>query len=326
MTSRVLLGIDVGGSKVAGVAVDAESDAVCAHSEVALNGQALHVQVADLARSLLAAVGTSRHHVAAVGVVAPGQVDAATGVIRMAVNLEASELAIGPLVADAIEAPCFVEHDARAVAAWLHATGHGADLAYVSVGTGVSAGVVVGGSLVRGADGLAGEIGHIVAEVDGRLCACGLRGCLEAVASGPAVARHAHDAIRGGRSSSMGPDPETADVYHAAEAGDPLAIEIVDRAAAHLARAVRGLSLAFGTSNITIGGGVTRAGRAFIAPLMAAIERERAASPLVRRALLSDRIEVLDDARPVGALGAAAVARLGIGLPATGDGGEVGTR
>ncbi|MGH2428533.1 MAG: ROK family protein [Candidatus Limnocylindria bacterium] len=326
MTDRLIVGIDVGGSKVAGAALDAETNAVRAMGEQQLNGEALDVQVVALARSLLVEAHGEAGSLAALGVVVPGQVDADSGVIRLAVNLGAGELAIGALVAAAVGVPCFVEHDARAVVAWLHATGHGPYLAYLSVGTGISAGVVVNGIVIRGADGLAGEIGHTVADAAGPRCVCGLDGCLEAVASGPAVARAAREAMAEGRRSSMRSTPETAEVYRAAAAGDSLATEIAERAAGHLARAVRGLALGFGVPRIVIGGGVSRAGRPFRDPLMAAIERERVASPLVHRAIAHDAIEILDDARPVGALGAAAVARRGIGAGLAEPGREVGTR
>ena len=97
--------------------------------------------------------------------------------------------------------PVFVEHDARAAALWL--SGQAADgwaqapasVAFLAIGTGISAGVVLDGELLRGDNGFAGEVGHVVADPDGVVCACGLRGCLETIAAGPAIARQADEAI-----------------------------------------------------------------------------------------------------------------------------------
>ena len=155
----LLLGIDVGGTKIAGVSVDARSGELLAERRHPVDDAPLDRQVIDFARGLVD--GTAGDRVAAIGVAVPGLVDAGTGVMRLAVNVDAGELAIGPLVAKAMGAPVFVEHDARAAALWLlERSGPGDSLAYLSVGTGISAAVVIAGRLVRGASGLAGEIGH----------------------------------------------------------------------------------------------------------------------------------------------------------------------
>lgn len=322
MTGPLVLGVDVGGTKLAGVALDGSR--IVAERRVALGTGPLVAQVVALARELLR--GDHAGPLAAIGVAVPGQVNAETGVIEMAVNLEARDLPIGPMVSSELGAPCFVEHDARAVAAWLSDAGTEKSLAYLSVGTGVSAGVVLEGRLLRGADGLAGEVGHLVADPAGPQCACGLGGCLEAIASGPAVARAAAEAMASGASSSMPASPTTADVYRAAAEGDPTACSVVERASGHLAAAIRGLALSFGVTRVVVGGGVTHAGDAFAQPLRAAFERERSASALVARALRPDALELLDPGRPVGALGAAAVARMQMTLDASATRREVGQR
>jgi glucokinase len=323
MTGPLLIGIDVGGTKLAGVAV--RGDEVLASALRPLDGASLDIQVVELARALQARAGSP----AAIGVAVPGQVDVQAGVIEMAVNLAAVRLPIGALVAAELGVPCYVEHDARAVVAWLaHQPGAPADLAYLSVGTGISAGVVTGGRLLRGAAGLAGEVGHLLADPAGPRCACGLVGCLEAIASGPAVARAAALELAAGTESTLPTEPEPADVYRAAEAGDALSRRLVERAAFHLAAAVRGLALTYGVSRVVVGGGVTRAGAVFSAPLIAALDRERADSTLARAALPPGHLQVLAGGRQLGALGASAVARQGLQTPtpAPGSEGEVALR
>ena len=159
--------------------------------------------------------------VAAVGVAIPGHVDAEDGSVSMAVNLGITYLPLGPMLQAQLGVPVFVEHDARAAALWLSeqaADGSAqapASLAFIAIGTGISAGVVLDGALLRGDNGLAGEVGHIVADPEGAVCACGLRGCLETIAAGPAIGRHADEAIAAGRTTVLAPRSSAADVFRA---------------------------------------------------------------------------------------------------------------
>ena len=238
----------------------------------------------------------------------------------MAVNLGISHLPLGPMLQAELGIPVFVEHDARAAALWVSeqvADGSGqlsASVAFLAIGTGVAAGVVLDGALLRGDNSFAGEVGHIVADPDGVLCACGLRGCLETIAAGPAIARQADEAIAAGRSTVLSAHSTAADVFRASTAGDEVAAEIVDRVADHLARAIRSLALTLGVKRIVIGGGVAAAGPALLEPIRAHIARERAASPLVEAALGDATVELLSPTEAPGARGAAAIARHRIGV------------
>jgi glucokinase len=305
----LFLGIDVGGTKIAGVAVDARSGELLGERRQPVEDAPLDRQVIDLARGLVEAAGNDP--LAAIGVAVPGLVDTDAGVMRLAVNVDAGELAIGPLVSEAMAAPCFVEHDARAAALWLLERGDArGSLAYLSVGTGISAAVVLSGRLVRGVTGLAGEIGHTQAVELGPPCPCGLNGCLEAVAAGPAVARMAREAVAGGETTSLSTiaaGPEA--VYRAAAAGDRVALAIADRVGVHLARAIRGLVLSYGVNRVVIGGGMSRAGEPFLLPILDELEREQAASPLISHALTPNPVELLPADSEPGAWGAVVVAR-----------------
>jgi glucokinase len=305
----VLLGIDVGGTKIAGVAVDAGSGEILAEGRQPVDDAPLELQVIGLARRLIESAGGEP--LAAIGVAVPGLVDAGSGVMSLAVNVDAGELAIGPLVSEAMGAPCFVEHDARAAALWLLERGNPGDsLAYLSVGTGIAAAVILAGRLVRGVTGLAGEIGHTQAVEIGPACPCGLHGCLEVVAAGPAVARMAAEAVANGESSSLSTGatgPEA--VYRAAADGDPVAVAIADRVGVHLARAIRGIVLSYGVNRVVIGGGLSRAGEPFLRPILDELEREQAASPLISHALTPNPVELLPPDSEPGAWGAVVVAR-----------------
>jgi predicted NBD/HSP70 family sugar kinase len=239
----------------------------------------------------------------------------------VAVNLGITNLPLGPMLQTVLGVPTFVEHDARAAALWLsqQAVDRSAkappSVAFLAIGTGISAGVVLDGALFRGDNSVAGEVGHVVADPEGAVCACGLRGCLETVAAGPAIGRQADEAMAAGRSSILSPHSSAADVFRASAAGDEVAAEITDRVADHLARAIRSLALTLGIRRVVIGGGVAAAGPALLEPIRSHIARERAASPLVEAALGDATVELLSPTEAPGARGVAAIARHRIGLP-----------
>ena len=162
------IGIDVGGTKTALVVTDAD-DEVALHEVVPTDGRHLVTQLDELIRRATDHFASDpSRSVGAVGIALPGQVDPTTGYVRLAVNLGGEDLALGPLLEGAVGLPCYVEHDARAAASWLESSptqrGTPSDLAYLSLGTGISAGIVLDGRVLRGANGLAGEIGHVSAD------------------------------------------------------------------------------------------------------------------------------------------------------------------
>jgi glucokinase len=310
-TGLLVAGIDVGGTKMSIVVTD-DRDRVVYEHVAPTDRAALVGQLTGLVEDAHRALGQQP---AAVGVAVPGQVDATEGSVSMAVNLGITHLRLGPLLEAALGIPVVVQHDARAAAWWLSERGadgssHApANVAFLAIGTGISAGVVLDGALLRGENGFAGEVGHILADPAGIVCACGLRGCLETIASGPAIARQAEEAMAAGRETSLPPHPSAADVFRASAAGDALSAEITDRVADHLARAIRSLALTLGVSRVVIGGGVAAAGPALLESVRSRIARERAYSPLVRAALGDASVELLSPTEAPGARGAAAIAR-----------------
>jgi len=313
----LVAGVDVGGTKTSVVVTDNRARILYEHvtptERSSLVGQIVGL-VDDARRQLLRDVG-------AVGVAIPGNVDPDDGSVRMAVNLGITHLPLGPMLQARLGVPILVEHDARAAALWLSeraadgSTQAPANVAFLAIGTGISAGVFLDGALLRGDNGLAGEVGHVVADPDGVVCACGLRGCLETIAAGPAIARQADEAMAAGRRSLLSPHSRAADVFRASAAGDEVAVEIIDRVADHLARAIRSLVLTLGVKRVVIGGGVAAAGPALLEPVRLRIARERAASPLIEAALGDATVELLSPSEAPSARGAAAIARRRIGLP-----------
>jgi glucokinase len=225
--------------------------------------------------------------------------------VTLAVNLGWTDFDLRGALEAALGRPVVIENDARAAALGLHRRRavdglDGRDLAYLAVGTGIAAGVVLDGRLHRGTRGLAGEIGHAIVDPVGPICACGQTGCLEAFASGPSIGR---------RATAAGMAAGTAkDVYAAAAGGDPTARELVDDVGRRLAWAVHLLVMTYDVDHVVVGGGVSHAGSAFSEPIHRELERLRAVSSQAGELLPAHIVEVLPPEAEPGAWGAVAVA------------------
>ncbi len=315
-SGRFLAGIDVGGSKIAVLVTDEALRPRGRHlaaTEVGAPDRAVDQIVAALDVALDRA-GADRRDLAALGVGVPGRVDRATGTVSHAVNLGWERLELGPLLAACLGRPVVIENDVRAAVAGLHerrVLGDVDDIAYLSIGTGISAGLVLDGRVRRGPRGIAGEIGHVVLDPAGPPCSCGLHGCLESLASGPAIAARARAAVAAGRRSALETvEPISAvDVFRHAAAGDLLATEIVEVVGGWVARAVHELVMTFDVRRVALGGGVASAGEAFHAPIDRGLDRLRAASPLARTVLPDDVVAVLGAEAEAGPWGALLLAR-----------------
>lgn len=177
--------------------------------------------------------------------------------------------------------PVSLNNDAElgALGEWAFGAARGEDyLAYIKVGTGIGAGLLLNGQIYHGSTGSAGEIGHLTIDENGALCECGNTGCLETVAGGRAIARQAQEAVARGKRTllaSMGPaESLTAkDVAAAARRGDLVAQEIITRAGSTLGIAIAGLVNLFNPRMIVVGGGVSEIGDLFLQPIRDAVER-----------------------------------------------------
>jgi predicted NBD/HSP70 family sugar kinase len=176
--------------------------------------------------------------------------------------------------------------------------GRPVDLAFLALGTGVAAGLVLDGRLRRGAGGAAGEIGHVPVDPSGPACACGQRGCLELYASGRAV-----DALWPSRAGR----PAPVELFEAAAAGDPAAVAARATYASAVAAAVRMLVLTVDVRHVVLGGGVAQLGDPLLEAVRAALAAET--SPFLASLRLPERVRLAPGRVPVGAVGAAVVGR-----------------
>jgi glucokinase len=317
--SDLVVGVDIGGTKTA-ILVTEPNGTVRARSVVptAIGAPDRAADaIAALVTAALAEAAATTHDVAGLGVGVPGRVDRERGRVTHAVNLDWHDLPLGPRLESRLGIPTVVENDVRAAALGLHRRrlfGQTESLAFLAIGTGIAAGVVLNGQLHRGAHGLAGEIGHVIVEPDGPRCACGNRGCLEAVAAGPAIiarTKAGWAARRDGRPpASSEPDLAGAESVFAAHAqGDPVATDVIGSAGRAIAWGIHVLALAYDVERIVLGGGVSHVGEPFMAPIRRELDRYRSASPLTAEILPPDLVQLLPAGSDAGAWGAVTIAR-----------------
>lgn len=293
---NVRIGLDIGGTKTAArvVAGDGHILAEVVRPTDVSRPDCLVAGIVRTVDEALATAGAARADLVAAGVGVPGQVDPADGTVRLAVNLNLREpYPLRDALQTALGVPVTLENDVRA-AAWGAFNRLGAErplssLAYLSIGTGIAAGIVLDGRLYRGAAGMAGEIGHIPLDATGPRCSCGSYGCLEVFAAGPAIAAQAAGVLSGAGGRPL----DAGEVYALSAQGNPAARQLVDRAASYLARAIYLLVMTCDVERVALGGGVTRAGAAFERPLRDALAALRDASPLAAMMLPESKVVVL---------------------------------
>lgn len=226
----------------------------------------------------------------ALGLGTPGLVDMPSGVVKSAVDVGWFDVPIQTMVEDALGFPTFVANRSKVGALaefWYGAHQDLHDLIYISIGTGISAGIVHASELYMGVNSSAGELGHITILPDGPTCRCGNRGCLQQLASEPAIADRARARLREGRDSQLwtmvGDHLErvTAElVFTAAEQNDPLAREIVEETGHYLGVAIATMINLFNPGRIILGGPVGLMSHTMLPTLQEEVRRRALSYPL----------------------------------------------
>jgi glucokinase len=299
------IGLDVGGTKIAGVRVGAGAEVLERRSvsTPAEDEEAILDAVLGLARDLL------DDDVLAIGVGAAGIVDD-DDVVRYSPNLAYRNLPLGRAIRDETGLPSIVDNDAN-VAAWGEFRAGAArgvdDMLLVTVGTGIGGGIISGGRLCRGAHGFAAEIGHIIVEPGGPLCGCGNHGCWEQVASGTAVERAGARAAQAHPDSLLGTlsgaDPTHVTgriVTEAARRDDAAARAVVEEIARRLGEGIAGLVNVLDPALVVVGGGAAEAGDLMLGPARAAF-RAAVEAPEHRPAVPIVAAELGNEAGCIGA-------------------------
>jgi glucokinase len=323
VSGSLVAGLDIGGTKVAALVVD-EAGQTRGRAEQPMAGrsEAGIEPIVAAVRAALKEAGARATDLAAIGVGVPGRIDSVAGIVVLATNLGWQDLPLALLIRDEFGVPCGVANDVGLAASGLvgHDIARGArSLAYVAVGTGIGAGLVLNGRLHQGDRGMAGEIGHAIVEPDGAVCRCGQRGCIETVASGPFIARRAAAALASALATGTStaahpmltsiPTITAKTVYEAAAAGDTIALAVAHEAGRTLAHAIEALMLTCDLELVLLGGGVAAAGAPFLDPIAAELDRARSASALVALMIPPGSVRALPAQFDAVARGGVALAR-----------------
>jgi len=311
---RYVVGIDLGGTNiVVGTIPEDGSDVLGLVSEPTLPEQgadAVVARIVKLARASMAAAG--KREISGVGIGSPGPLDTKSGIVILTPNLGWTNMPLRDRVAGALNLPATLDNDANCAifGEWWRGAARGAThVVGLTIGTGIGGGIILDGSIYHGASDIAGEIGHMSIDSTGRRCKCGNDGCLEAYASGPAIAARAVEGISAGVDTAL-PEYVGGDlskitaqiVYEAAHDGDAYALEMVRETAKLLGAGVANILNIFNPDVVVICGGVTLAGDKLFGPLASEVKR-RAFKPAW------DACRIVPGALPgtAGVIGAAAV-------------------
>jgi glucokinase len=311
----LIIGVDVGGTKIAAGVVDAQGSIIemVKRPTPAANASGTIDVISDAVRELLA-----RYEVDAIGIGAAGFVEESQSAVMFAPNLAWRAEPVARGVEERTGRPVIVENDANA-AAWAETklgAGRGHDhVILIAIGTGIGAGVVLNGQLYRGRWGMAGEPGHYRVVPDGRLCGCGNRGCWEQYASGSALAAEARDFARRSPGAAVrllqlgGGKVEGItghEVTIAAREGDAAALRCFETIARWLGEGLADLAAILDPGCFVLGGGVSEAGDLFLDQVRAAFD-----AGLTGRQFRPHASIVLAELGPdAGLIGAADLARL----------------
>lgn len=308
------MGVDIGGTTISAIVVDLDMMIL----EQATFSTDLTSPSRTIDSIILAIKQTAQNakvplaSVAHIGIGIPGKVDVLNGHVNLAVNLNWQDVAAGQMLSQALDLPCSLENDLNTAALGCYHflnPEQTQNLAYVSIGTGLAAGLILNGRLYRGAHGMAGEFGHIVVDPQGPRCKCGNYGCLEVFTAGPAIAQAGRQAVSAGQLTlPNGSRPITAqDVFKAAKAANPAAQHIINTAAGYLGRGLQALIMAYDVDKIILGGGISQAGEFFRQTILREWTRQANLSPLAADMLHPDKLNLAPTEHNAGTWGGVAL-------------------
>ena len=284
------LGCDLGGTNLRAAVVDVENGEVLHQASIPTLAREGHDAVigrmADLFLQVIQSVGLQKDDIGGIGIGVPGVLDLEKGETLFLPNLPGtwSHVPLRDTITHLTGLPTALLNDVRSITngEWRFGAGRGVDtVAVFAIGTGIGGGLVVNGQLHLGIGGTGGELGHTTIDFNGPRCGCGNYGCVEAYASGPAIAAMGMKAVSQGLTTKISElsaydlnriTPEL--IARAAQAGDEIAIDIYERAGFSLGIAAANICASIGPRRIIIGGGVAQAGELLLDPIRRTL-RER---------------------------------------------------
>ncbi len=266
------IGIDLGGTKILTALVNKETGEVI-HSvkkktKKDKGPKNIIKKMIDSIEDLLKESKIPIEEISSIGIGAAGQVDRENGILLAAVNLDCYDLNIRQKINEYYNLPVYVGNDVEIAAIgelkFGAAKGY-KDVVCIFVGTGVGSAIIKDGKIIKGATGTAGEIGHIIVDLNGRPCACGAHGCLEAYASRSAIEKRIEGALKKGRHSIIldymesGKSITSHMIHDSIEKGDELVIQCVNEAAEYLSGGIASVINFINPELIVLGGGLIEA-------------------------------------------------------------------
>lgn len=322
-SDRYIIGVDLGGTSINVGVVPFDGGTVLGMRSLPtepLRGAKFVVDrmvgmIADARKDAIREGGFEPSAIIGIGLGSPGPLDRETGTVLETPNLGWRNFPLRDLVSNATGLDAVLDNDANAAALgewWMGAARQVDTVVGLTLGTGIGGGIVLDGRVYHGASDVAGEIGHMTIDSTGRKCNCGNYGCLEAYASGPAIASRAVEGLEAGAASLL---PELVDgdlarvtaetVYEAIVSGDQYSTEVMHETAKFLGTGIANLINVLNPEMIVISGGVTRAGDHLFKPLRAEVRRRA-----FRDASESCRIVSSELGDMAGVIGAAATYRV----------------
>jgi glucokinase len=290
LSGRWIVGVDIGGTNVVVGALPEDGSQLVGTRKIPTEAGRGPKHVVDRIVGLIGeamdaveAAGADRADVVGVGIGSPGPLDRGTGTVIETPNLGWRNFPLRDLISNAVDLPATLDNDANCATygEWWLGAGRNVDtLVGLTLGTGIGGGIVLNGKLYHGVNDAAGELGHTTIDSTGRKCKCGNYGCLEAYASGPAIALRAAEGLESGAESIL-PDLvggrleaiTAAVVYEAVVLGDAFAEEVMKETAKFLGAGIANIINSLNPEMVVVAGGVTRAGEMLFRPLRAEVRR-----------------------------------------------------
>lgn len=266
------IGIDLGGTKILIALVNRETGEVLEHvkkkTKKDKGPKNIIKKMLEGIEELLENSGKTLDNISSIGVGAAGQIDRKNGILIAAANLDCYDLDIKGILSEKFNIPVFVGNDVEIAAIGEQKFGAGKgcdDFVCVFVGTGVGSAIIKDGKIITGATGTAGEIGHIIVDLNGRQCSCGAHGCLEAYASRSAIERRIEGALKKGRKSCIldyletGKSITSSMIQKSIEREDELVLQCVTEASEYLSGGIASIINFVNPELVILGGGLIEA-------------------------------------------------------------------
>lgn len=296
------IGCDLGGTNLRAAIVDVENGSIVHQMSIptlARDGpEALMKRMSGLFLQIIEWAGLKKDDIGGIGIGVPGVLDLEKGETLFLPNLPGNwpHVPLSDTITKHTGLPAVLLNDVRSITngEWRFGAGRGVDtVAVFAVGNGIGGGLVINGQLHLGIGGMGGEVGHMTIDYSGPLCGCGNKGCLEAFASGPAIAAMGMKAVSQGLTTRIGEmceydlnkiTPEL--IARAAESGDQIAMEIYDRAGFYLGIAAANICVTLGPRRFIIGGSVAQVGDLLLTPIRRTLRERVTVMPI-------DQVEVV---------------------------------